>query len=105
MEASAIGSEIVALKNAIKLIESLRYNLIMIGVEVNGPTNMYCDNGAVTKSCSIPESTLKKKHHLIAYHRNREAVAAGTCQITKENTATNLADAFSKVMSSFTRNK
>jgi hypothetical protein len=39
---------------------------------------------------------LKKKHHLIAYHRNREAVAAGTCCITKEDTETNLSDLFTK---------
>ena len=35
---------------------------------------------------------LKKKHHLIAYHRKREAVAAGTCRITKEDMDTNLSD-------------
>jgi len=39
---------------------------------------------------------LKKKHHLIAHHRNREAVAAGTCCITKEDTETNLSDLFTK---------
>ncbi len=79
MEASTFGSEIVALKNAIELIESLRYKLRMMGVEVKGSTNIYCDNKAVTKNCSIPESILKKKDHSIAYHRNRQAVAAVTC--------------------------
>ena len=105
VETSTFGSEIVALKNAIELIEGLRYKLRMMGVEVDGPTNIYCDNEAVTKNCSIPESTLKKKHHSIAYHRNREAVAAGTCRIAKEDTATNLADVFTKVMSSYVRNE
>lgn len=105
VETSTFGSEIVALKNAIELIEGLRYKLRMMGVEVDGPTNIYCDNEAVTKNCSIPESTLKKKHHSIAYHRNREAVAAGTCRIAKEDSATNLADVFTKVMSSFSRNE
>ena len=105
VETSTFGSEIVALKNAIELIEGLRYKLRMMGVEVDGPTNIYCDNEAVTKNCSIPESTLKKKHHSIAYHRNREAVAAGTCRIAKEDTATNLADVFTKVMSSVSRNE
>jgi hypothetical protein len=105
VETSTFGSEIVALKNAIELIEGLRYKLRMMGVEVDGPTNIYCDNEAVTKNCSIPESTLKKKHHSIAYHRNREAVAAGTCRIAKEDSATNLADVFTKVMSAYTRNE
>ena len=104
IETSTFGSEIVALKNANELIEGLRYKLRMMGVMVDGPTNIYCDNEAVTKNCSIPESTLKKKHHSIAYHRNREAVAAGTYRVAKEDSATNLADVFTKIMSSFSRN-
>ena len=99
MEASTFGSEITALKNAIELIESLRYKLRMFGVPVDGPTNIYCDNEAVFKSCSMPESTLKKKHHSIAWHRAREAVAALTVRIAKEGTETNLADLFTKVLS------
>ena len=41
---------------------------------------------------------LKKKHHSIAYHRNREAVDAGTCHITKEDKDTNLSDLFKKLL-------
>ena len=41
---------------------------------------------------------LKKKHHSIAYDRNRGAVAAGTCRITKEDTDTNLSYLFAKVL-------
>ena len=96
VEASTFGSEIVAMKNAIELIESLRYKLRMFGVPIDGPADIFCDNEAVTKNCSTPESTLKKKHHSIAYHRNREAVAAGTVWIAKEPTETNLADIFTK---------
>ncbi len=77
----------------------------MMGVEVNRPTNIHCDNEAVKENCSILESTLKKNHHLMAYHRNSKAVAAGTCRIGKEDTATNLADEFTKVITSFTRNE
>ena len=76
----------------------------MFGVPIEGPTNVYCDNEAVTKNCSIPESTLKKKHHSIAYHRNREAVAAGTIRIAKEDTETNLADVFTKILGRIARN-
>ena len=63
---------------------------------VVGATNIFCDNKAVIWNFSDPTSTLKKKHHLIAYHRNREAVAAGTVRITKEGTATNLSDLLTK---------
>ena len=71
----------------------------MVGVIIDGPTKIFCDNEAMTKNCSDPTSMLKKKHHLIAYHRNREAVAAGTCRITKEDTDTNLSDFFTKLLS------
>jgi hypothetical protein len=88
------GSEITAMKNAIELIEALRYKLRMFGIPINGATNIFCDNEAVTKNYSDPTSTLKKKHHSIAYHRNSEAVAAGTCRITKEDTEMNLSDLY-----------
>ena len=83
---------------------SLRYKLRMFGVEIEGPTNVYCDNEAVTKNCSNPESQLSKKHHSINYHRCREAVAAGTVRVAKEDTETNLADVFTKVLSTIRRN-
>lgn len=105
VETSTFGSEIVALRNAVDLIEGLRYKLRMFGVPIEGPTNVFCDNEAVFKNCSIPESTLKKKHHSINYHRNREAVAAGTIRLAKEDTETNLADVFTKIMPSYKRNE
>jgi hypothetical protein len=98
VEASTFGSEFQAMKNAIELIESLRYKLCMFGVPIEGPTNVFCDNKAVYKITSLPESTLKKKHHSIAYHRCREAVAAETVRVTKEGTKTNLSDLFTKVL-------
>ena len=86
------------MKNAIELIESLRYKLRMFGVPIEGPTNVYCDNDAVCKNTTKPESTLTKKHHSIAFHRSREAVAAETVRICKEGTLTNLSDLFTKTM-------
>ena len=91
------------MKNAVELIEALRYKLRMFGVPIGGPTNIYCENEAVCRNFSTPESTLKKKHHSIAYHHNREAVAAGTCRITKEVTETNLSDLFTKILSQVRR--
>jgi hypothetical protein len=86
------------MKTAIELIESLRYKLRMFGVPIEGPTNVFCDNEAVCKNTTKPESVLSKKHHSIAYHRGREAVAAGTIRVSKEGTHTNLADVFTKTM-------
>ena len=98
VEASTFGSEFQAMNNAVELVESLRYKLRMFGVPIDGPTNVFCDNEAVYKNTSLPESTLKKKHHSIAYHRCREAVAAETVRVAKEGTKTNLSDLFTKVL-------
>ena len=70
----------------------------MRGIEVDGPTNFFCDNKSVVKNTTRPESTLKKKHNAIAYHRTREAQAAGIVRIAKEDGETNLADLFTKLL-------
>ena len=64
---------------------------------------MFCDNKAVYKNTSMPESTLRKKHYSIAYHHYREAVAAGTIHIAKQGTKKNLADLFTKVLTQVRR--
>ena len=98
VETSTFGSEFVAAKIAVEIIEGLRYKLRMMGIEVDGPTNLFCDNDSVVKNSSSPESTLKKKHNSIAYHRVREAQAAGAIRITHEDGLTNLADLFTKLL-------
>jgi hypothetical protein len=103
VETSTFGSEFVAMRIAVELIESLRYKLRMFGIPIDGPTNVYCDNEAVTKNSIFPESTLKKKHNSIAYHRTREAVAAGTIRVTKEDGKTNLADVLTKLLPQATK--
>ena len=80
------------MKTAVEMIEGLRNKLRMLGIPVEGPANIYCDNEAMTKNTQVPESTLKKKHHSITYHRCREAVTAGTVRAAKQGTRKNLAD-------------
>jgi len=75
----------------------------MFGVPIDGAANLYCDNEAVYKNTSIPESVLKKKDHSIAYHRCREAVAAKVIRVAKQGTEKNLADLFTKVLTSARR--
>ena len=98
MEISTFGSEFIASRIAVEMIESLRYKLRMFGVPIHGPTNVFMDNEAVYKSTSVPESTLKKKHLSCAWHRCREAVASKIIRVAKEGTDTNLADLFTKIM-------
>ena len=103
VETSTFGSEFIAMKTAVEHIEALRYKLWMFGIPIEGPTNVFCDNEAVFKNISIPDSTLKKKHTSICYHRAREAVAARTMQVAKEGTVTNLSDLFAKPLTGLRR--
>ena len=98
VESSTFGSESVAMRQAIDMIEGLRYKLRMMGVPIGGATQVFCDNDAVVKSTTRPESTLKKKHNAINYHRIREAQAAGHINITWVESGNNLADVLTKVL-------
>ena len=92
-ESSTFGSEFVAMRVAIeRMIEGLRYKLRMMGIPIDGLTNVFCDNAAVVRNSTALESVLKKKHNAIAYHRAREAVAA------KEDCGTNLSDLLTKCL-------
>jgi hypothetical protein len=81
VESSTFGSESVAMQQAVDMIEGLRYKLRMMGVPIDEAMKVHCDNEAVVKATSRPESVLKKKHNAINYHRVREAQAAGFISI------------------------
>ena len=98
VETSTFGSEFIAMRQAVELIEGLRYKLRMMGIDVVGPTNVLCDNESVVKNATRPESTLKKKHVAVAYHRVREAQAAGIVRIAHERSEGNLADILTKLL-------
>ena len=65
---------------------------------IDGPAKILCDNESVVKNSTSPESPLKKRHISIAYHKVREAQAAGTIQIRHIPGETNLADLLSKLV-------
>jgi hypothetical protein len=76
VETATYGSEFVAAKLATQQIMGLRTYLRYLGVEVHGSTRLFGNNGSVVKSGSAPFSPLKKRHHALAYHYTREAVAS-----------------------------
>jgi hypothetical protein len=78
------------------MIEGLRYKLRMMGIEVSGPTAMFCDNESVVKNSTRPKSTLKKKHNAIAYHRVHEEQAAKIVTISHIAGTVNPSDVFTK---------
>jgi hypothetical protein len=94
VEASTYGSELLAMRIAIEMIEGLRYKLRMMGVPI---PDECADNSAVVTN-SKPESTLKKKHAAINFYRVREAIAAGTIKVAKKDTRSNIADILTKLM-------
>ena len=96
-EASTFGSELVAARIATEMVKGLRLKLRMMGVEILGPTAMFCDNASVVTQSTRPESALKKKHCVVAYHLIREAQAAGIISMSKEDGKTNLADIATKL--------
>ncbi|KAL7568160.1 hypothetical protein ACA910_020855 [Epithemia clementina (nom. ined.)] len=98
VETSTFGSEFVAMKTAIEMIEAFRYKLRMMSIPIDSETNVFCINESVFKNATQPESTLKKKHNAIAYHCSCEAQAAGIVRFAWEEGETNLADILTKLL-------
>jgi len=82
---------------AVEMIEGLRYKLRMLGVPVEEPCAVFCDNNSVVLNVK-PESALKKKHVAVNFHRVRESIAAKTIMVAKEDTKTNLSDILTKCL-------
>lgn len=76
VKSSPFGSEFIAMRICVEMLEAIRYKLRMFGIPIEGPCNVFCDNQSVVTNSTVPSSTLKKKHNSIAHHRVREAVAS-----------------------------
>ena len=68
----------------------------MLGVPLDCPAMMYGNNKSVVLSTSTPSSVLKKKHNAIAYHKIREALAAGIMEFSHIKSEENWADILTK---------
>jgi hypothetical protein len=75
VECSTCGGELVAMRQAIELVKSLRCKLRMFGTPIEGATDVFCDNESVCKNASRPESVLNKKQHSVSHHSAREVAA------------------------------
>jgi hypothetical protein len=76
VETATYGSEFTAAKSAIQQIAGLRLTLQYLGVKIETSSYMFGDNKSVVKSATLPQSQLGKRHHALAYHFTREAIAA-----------------------------
>jgi len=91
-----IGSEMIATRIAIDMIIEVRYKLRMLGVPIRGASLLLGDNMSVVLNTTIPSSPIKKKHLSCAYHRIREAIAAGIIDYAHVSSKENVADIFTK---------
>ena len=96
VETATYGSEFAAAKTAIQQIIALRIKLRYLGVEVHGATHLFGDNESVVRSGSVPDSQLHKRHHGLAYHYTREAVASKAISFHHIAGTMNPADILSK---------
>jgi hypothetical protein len=64
----------------------------MSGIPISGPTNGFCDNKNVFTNSIIPQSTIRKKHNIVAYHKVHESVAVEATRIAHEKGKFNLSD-------------
>ena len=98
VETRTFGAEFCAMKVGVEMVEALRYKLRMFGVPLDGAENVFYDNKAVYKNNVIPESTLRKNHHSIVYHKFWEAAADKKIRVANQGKLKNLADLFTKVL-------
>lgn len=100
VETSTYGSELVAARIAVDLLIEMRYKIRMLGVPLEDTSVMVGDNMSVVVNTTLPSSSLKKKHLACAYHRVKEAIAAGFISFGHIPTQLNLADICTKPLPS-----
>jgi hypothetical protein len=99
VETATYGSEFIAARIATEQIMDLRNTLRYFGVPVTDKTYMFGDNKSVVTSSTLPHSMLKKRHHFLAYHRVREAVASGILKFFHMPGTENPSDVLTKNLS------
>ena len=72
----------------------------MMGIPVNNPAFVHGDNQSVLWNTTVPESTLKRKSSSVAFHFVREGVSKDMWRTAYIKTSLNVADIFTKVISS-----
>ena len=100
VETSSFGSEFIAMKQCTEYLCGLRYKLRMMGIPCTASAYIFGDNQSVLANTTIPESTLNKKSHSIAYHFVREGCAHDEWRTTYVNTHLNPADLLTKPLPS-----
>ena len=98
IETSTYGAEFCAMRTAVEEIQAVRYMMRCLGAKVSTASLVCGDNLGVIQNCTLSDSLLKKKHVAIAYHKTREAAAAGMIHPMKVSSKNNFADLLTKAL-------
>ena len=93
---SFFGAEFVAMKLCYEYIRGLRYKLRMMGIAVDMPSFVFCDNQSVLSNTLLPHSKLKKESSSIVFRFVRESVTKTEWKTTYLNTKFNPSDILTK---------
>ena len=63
------------------MVEDLRYKLRYLGVTLDGPTEVFCDNKSFVNNSSIPTSVSNKRPNTLFYHSIREVQSGSVLRI------------------------
>jgi hypothetical protein len=96
---STFGAEFAAMRIAVEEAIAVVNLLKSIGIPIKGKVRILGDNKSVIDNSTIPGSALKKKHTSIAYHRVRECIAVGLCDVYHIKGVDNPADILTKAIS------
>ena len=99
------GSEFVVMKQCCEYVRGLRYKLRMMGIPVTNPAFIFRENQSVLWNTTVPDSTLKKKSCLVAYHFVREGVAKDEWRKCYVKTTENLSDVMTKTITNWVDRK
>ena len=95
-ETATYGSEFSGARTCVDQVLDMRTTLRYLGVRVKGKAKMWGDNKSVVESASFPFSRLHKRHHILAFHRVRQAIASGVVDFHHLPGDMNPADILSK---------
>ena len=95
VETATYGSEFVAAKTASEQIMDIRQTLRYLGAPIGAKSFLFGDNRSVVTSSTLPHSTLTKRHNILAFHRDRNAIAAKLMVFFWIQSAYNLSDMLS----------
>lgn len=96
VETSSFESEFLAMKHCYEYIRGLRYKICMMGISMTRGDFVYGDNQSVLWNTTYPDSVLKKKSNLVAYHFVREGCSANEWRTTYCRTAWKPSDLLTK---------